>query len=152
MRITILSTTPEAFDSFRASHVVARASSSGAAALEVVDIRDYAEGSYRKIDDSPYGGGPGMVLRVDTVSKAIADVRTGESRVVMLSPKGFRFDQKKAREFASLSHLVLVNVLSYALVEALVVAADKDQMTKTCKLAGLLLVEARSLRREHDHT
>ena len=49
-----------------------------------------------------------MVLRVDTVSKAIADVRTEESRVVMLSPKGARFDQKKAREFAGLGHLVLV--------------------------------------------
>ena len=76
--------------------------------LDVTDIRDYAEGSFRKIDDSPYGGGPGMVLRVDTVSKAIASVRGEKTRVVLLSPKGVRFDQKKAHEYAGLDHLVLV--------------------------------------------
>ena len=108
MRITILSTVPESFGSFRSSHVVSRASSAGAAQLEVVDIRDYAEGSYRKIDDSPYGGGPGMVLRVDTVHKAITAVRTDGSHVVLLSPKGVRFNRKKAREFAGLDPLVLV--------------------------------------------
>ena len=108
MRISILSIFPEFFDSFRKTAVVSRAIDRKALDLECVDIRDYAEGSYRAVDDSPYGGGPGMVMRVDTVSKAIASVRQENSHVVLLSPKGRRFDQSTAHRFARLGHLVLV--------------------------------------------
>ena len=88
--------------------MVRKAERNGMLDLDVTDIRDYAEGSFRKIDDSPYGGGPGMVLRVDTVSRAIEAVRGEGSHVVLLSPKGKKFDQKKAHELAALGHLVLV--------------------------------------------
>lgn len=108
MRISVLSVSPESFESFGKSSVIGKARKNSGLELEVVDIRDYAQGSFRKIDDSPYGGGPGMVLRVDTVSKAINAVREKDSRVVLLSPKGIRFDQRKAHEYAALEHLVLV--------------------------------------------
>ena len=108
MRISVLSVSPESFESFGKSSVIGKARKNSGLELEVVDIRDYAQGSFRKIDDSPYGGGPGMVLRVDTVSKAINAVREKDSRVVLLSPKGKRFDQRKAHEYAALEHLVLV--------------------------------------------
>ena len=108
MRISILSIFPQSFDSFRATAVVSRAVERGDLSFECIDIRDFAEGSYRAVDDSPYGGGPGMVMRVDTVSKAISSVRNSKSHVVLLSPKGRRFDQDVAHRFASLEHLVLV--------------------------------------------
>ena len=108
MRISILSIFPQSFDSFRATAVVSRAVGRGDLDFECIDIRDFAEGSYRAVDDSPYGGGPGMVMRVDTVSKAISSVREPKSHVVLLSPKGRRFDQKVAHRFASLEHLVIV--------------------------------------------
>ncbi|MBP5162946.1 MAG: tRNA (guanosine(37)-N1)-methyltransferase TrmD [Spirochaetales bacterium] len=108
MRITVLSVSPQSFGSFEKSSVISKARKNNGLELDVVDIRDYAEGSFRKIDDSPYGGGPGMVLRVDTVTKAINAVREKHSRVVLLSPKGKRYDQKKAHEYAALDHLVLV--------------------------------------------
>lgn len=108
MRISLLSIFPETFDSFIRTSVIRKAERNGRLQLDVTDIRDYAEGSFRKIDDSPYGGGPGMVLRVDTVSKAIEAVRGEKSHVVLLSPKGKTFNQKKANELASLEHLVLV--------------------------------------------
>ena len=108
MRISVLSVSPESFESFGKSSVIGKARKNNGLELEVVDIRDYAQGSFRKIDDSPYGGGPGMVLRVDTVTKAIDAVREKDSRVVLLSPKGIRFDQRKAHEYAALEHLVLV--------------------------------------------
>ena len=108
MRISILSIFPQSFDSFRATAVVSRAVERGDLSFECIDIRDFAEGSYRAVDDSPYGGGPGMVIRVDTVSKAISSVRNSKSHVVLLSPKGRRFDQDVAHRFASLEHLVLV--------------------------------------------
>ncbi len=108
MRITVLSIFPETFESFRQTPVIARAVGSGRLDIRFTDIRDYAEGSFRAVDDSPYGGGPGMVLRVDTVSKAIASVRTQDSHVVLLSPKGRPYNQKTAREFSALDHLILV--------------------------------------------
>ncbi len=108
MRISILSIFPESFDSFRRTAVVSRAIDRNALDLQCIDIRDFSEGSYRAVDDSPYGGGPGMVMRVDTVSKAISSVRTKDSHVVLLSPKGKRFEQKDAHRFASLGHLVIV--------------------------------------------
>ena len=108
MRISVLSIAPETFSGFRETPVISRAVGRGAITFECIDIRDYAEGSFRKIDDSPYGGGRGMILRVDTVFKAIEAVRGRDSRVVMLSPKGQQFTQKKAREYSKLDHIVLL--------------------------------------------
>ena len=108
MTISVLSIFPGIFDSFRKTAVVSRAVDRGDLVFECTDIRDFAEGSFRAVDDSPYGGGPGMVMRVDTVSKAISSVRTAKSHVVLLSPKGRVFDQSTARRFVKLDHLVLV--------------------------------------------
>ncbi len=108
MRISVLSIAPETFSGFRETPVISRAEGRGAITFECIDIRDYAEGSFRKIDDSPYGGGRGMILRVDTVFRALEAVRGPSSRVVMLSPKGQQFTQKKAREYSKLDHLVLL--------------------------------------------
>lgn len=108
MRITILTMFPQTFDSFKDTPVLKRAVRNGGVSFSTVDIKDYAGGSFRHIDDSPCGGGPGMVIRVDTLHRALEASRTPSSHVVMLSPKGARFDQKKAREFASMKDLVLV--------------------------------------------
>ena len=108
MKISILTICPETFDSFKQTSVISKAQKRSNLDLEIVDIRDYAEGSFRKIDDSPYGGGRGMVLRVDTASRAIAATRTEKSHVVLLSPKGRPYDQKKAHELSHMDHLALV--------------------------------------------
>lgn len=108
MRITILTMFPQTFDSFKDTPVLKRAVRNGGVLFSTVDIKDYAGGSFRHIDDSPCGGGPGMVIRVDTLHRALEASRTPSSHVVMLSPKGARFDQKKARDFASMKDLVLV--------------------------------------------
>lgn len=108
MRITVLTMFPQTFDSFKDTPVLKRAVRNGGVSFSTVDIKDYAGGSFRHIDDSPCGGGPGMVIRVDTLHRALEASRTPSSHVVMLSPKGARFDQKKAREFASMKDLVLV--------------------------------------------
>ena len=108
MRITILTMFPQTFDSFKDTPVLQRAVRNGGVLFSTVDIKDYAGGSFRHIDDSPCGGGPGMVIRVDTLHKALEASTTSSSHVVLLSPKGSRFDQKKAHEFASMKDLVLV--------------------------------------------
>ena len=108
MKVSILTIAPETFDSFRKTPVITKSEKNNGFELEIVDIRNYAEGSFRKIDDSPYGGGRGMVLRVDTAFRAIEATRKENSHVVLLSPKGRPYDQKKAHELSGLEHLVLV--------------------------------------------
>ncbi len=109
---------PELFNSFSASPVVKRACEKGALTLEVVDIKAYAKGSFRNIDDSPCGGGPGMLLRVDVLHsalKAAQGVRDlpgvkdlPKSHTVLFSPKGKPFNQDKARELAKRDNLILI--------------------------------------------
>ncbi|MBQ7535691.1 MAG: tRNA (guanosine(37)-N1)-methyltransferase TrmD [Stomatobaculum sp.] len=115
MKISILTVCPELFDSFLHSHEVRRAAERSGAEVEVVDIREFSPGSFRHIDDSPCGGGRGMVLRCQPVVDAIEAVKgkkTGPDaaavRTILLSPAGSLYDQKKARELADVDHLILV--------------------------------------------
>ena len=108
MRIRILTIVPEAFGSFLETAVIRKAVQRGRLEIEVVDMREFAGGSFRKIDDSPYGGGTGMVLRVDTVARAIRAVSGKGERVVLMSPRGRKYNQKMAREFVDGKDLVLV--------------------------------------------
>ena len=78
MKIDILTMFPELFGDFSRESAVRRAVSAGSLSLAVTDIRDFTEGSFRKIDDSPYGGGPGMIIRCQPVVDAIRAV-TGET-------------------------------------------------------------------------
>ncbi len=108
MKITILTMFPEAFSSFLKMPVIARAIRKGVLTIELVDIKAYAGGSFRHIDDSPCGGGPGMLLRVDVLHSALKAAQGVNSHVVLLSPKGKTFNQSKAREFSKLEDLVLI--------------------------------------------
>ena len=113
MKISILTICPEMFGDFSRSHAAARAARQGAAELEVVDIRSFAPGSFRQIDDSPFGGGRGMVLRCRPVLEALKAVRGAEvsscrCRTVVLAPAGIPYTQEKAHEFSGLDHLILV--------------------------------------------
>ncbi len=114
---------PELFGDFQRAPVVQRALKKGAAVLEIVDIREYAGGSFRHIDDSPFGGGAGMVLRAAPVLAALAEARTASeagpalsgdtgpyaaARVIALTPAGKPFTQKKARELAAEGHIILI--------------------------------------------
>jgi len=120
MRISILTVCPELFCSFLQSHEVKRAAKRSGAEVEVIDIREFAPGSFRHIDDSPYGGGRGMVLRCQPVADAVESVkrrgtedrkdsgRKVSVRTILLSPAGTVYDQKKARELAAQDHLILI--------------------------------------------
>ena len=108
MRISVLTMCPEMFGDFRHSPVISRSEAVGRLTLNIIDFRDYTEGSFRKIDDSPYGGGRGMIIRCQPVVDAIEDIRTENSRVVILSPAGRPYSQKTARRFSAEDHLILV--------------------------------------------
>lgn len=108
MKITVLTVCPKYFDSFAENQVVARAVRTGKLELHVVDIREFTKGSFRAIDDSPYGGGTGMLLRVDALCRALDAVKTEKSHVALMSPKGKVFNQSKAVELAGCEELVIV--------------------------------------------
>ena len=115
MRISILTMCPELFRDFLDSHVVKRAEKLGAGRVRILDIREYAGGSYRHIDDSPFGGGRGLVLRcgpvLDAMKAAEEEGRAeglGCAFKIALVPAGLPYDQKKARVLAGMDHLILI--------------------------------------------
>ena len=108
MRITILSMFPEIFSSINASPLINRAINRGNLELKIVDIKEYAGGSFRHIDDSPCGGGIGMILRLDTLMKALNASSSEGSHKILLSPKGSVYNQQKARSLSKMDYIVLV--------------------------------------------
>ncbi|MBQ8924957.1 MAG: tRNA (guanosine(37)-N1)-methyltransferase TrmD [Clostridia bacterium] len=112
MNISVLTIFPESFESFLQTPVVARAIDKGLVTIDLVDIKDFAHGSFRHIDDSPFGGGAGMVMRCQPVLDALKHVKeqapSGDVRTVAMTPAGTPYDQKTARRFAELPHLVLL--------------------------------------------
>lgn len=108
MKITILTICPEQFGDFMRTPLIARSMTSGLLDLRVVDIRDFAPGSFRDVDDSPYGGGAGMILRCQPVLDALESVRTPESRVLIMAPVGGQYTQTDAHRLAAERHLIII--------------------------------------------
>ena len=108
MRITVLTIFPEFFDSFLDSVLVKRAAEKGLLEVEIRDIKDYADGSFRHIDDSPYGGGAGMIMRCEPLIGCLEAVKTGNSHTVMFMPGGVPYTQDKVHEYTGMDHLILI--------------------------------------------
>ncbi len=108
MVIKILTIAPEEFESFLKTPLIERNIGSSLLKVEIVDMRDYVKGSFRKIDDSPYGGGAGMILRCEPVINTLNAVKSDKSHIVLMDPIGKLFDQKKAHELAQREELILV--------------------------------------------
>jgi tRNA (guanine37-N1)-methyltransferase len=106
--VHVLTIFPHMFPGPLGESITGRALASGVVQLEPVDIRAYATDRHRSTDDYPYGGGPGMVMRPEPLVAAIESVRRADSRLILLSPTGRRFDQALAHELAASTHLVLV--------------------------------------------
>ena len=111
MRFDIISLFPEFVAQLAAHGVVGRAGERGLLEIHGWNPRNFAEGNYRRVDDRPFGGGPGMVMLIDPLRAAITAARAADpapARVVYLSPQGRRLDQRKVRELAALPRLVLL--------------------------------------------
>ena len=108
MKISILTMFPGMFDSFLMGPVLQRALRKESLQIEIVDIKEFSPGSFRHIDDSPFGGGAGMVMRCQPVLDALKSVKGEKSVSAAMSPAGRLFDQKTARRYAQLDHLILL--------------------------------------------
>lgn len=106
--IDIITLFPDSFAGFLQSSIIGRAQKKGLVRINLINLRDFATDSYGSVDDRPYGGGAGMVLRVDIVSEAIKFVRKDGSTVILLTPQGGVFNQAQAQNLCGKSHLILV--------------------------------------------
>ena len=129
MRIDVVSLFPGFVANCAGFGVVGRAVERGLLSVNGWNPRDYAEGNYRRVDDRPFGGGPGMVMMIDPLRAAIGAARAADpapARVVYLSPQGEPLDQAKVRELASRERLVLL-CGRYEGVDERLVQAEVDE-------------------------
>jgi tRNA (guanine37-N1)-methyltransferase len=111
MKFDIVTIFPQMVQAGLAEGVVSRGIERGLLDVEVHDLRNYTADRHRTVDDVPYGGGPGMVMKVEPLARAVADIRgrRGEAEaVILLSPQGRRFTQAEARRMSRLRHIVLL--------------------------------------------
>ena len=110
LRFDIVSIFPGMFASPFGDSIIQRACEAGLLDINVHDLRDYSLNKHRKVDDSPFGGGVGMVMNVEPIARAITAVKkeVPETRTILLSPGGRPFDQEKAWELSRLPSLTLI--------------------------------------------
>ena len=111
LEIDVFTLFPSYLDWLRESRPVRNVLDAGQLSLRTVDLRDFGLGGYRQVDDAPYGGGPGMLLRVDVVAAALEAVYGGvpEHRVIALTPQGRPLDQRVVEELAGEERLTLLS-------------------------------------------
>jgi len=111
MRIDVITLFPEIFQPFLTASIVGRAQQAGIVEIHTHQLRDYSQDPHKKVDDRPFGGGPGMVLMCQPVIDAVHAVENLDSRPalrIMLTPQGRRFDQQVAQRLATQPRLVLI--------------------------------------------
>lgn len=107
MRFSLLTLFPDLLRPWTGEALLGKAAAKGLLSFDVVDLREFSGNKHRKVDDTPYGGGAGMVVRADVVERALASVGTPDE-VILLTPAGARFSQRTAEELARRSHLALL--------------------------------------------
>lgn len=108
LRIDVITIFPAMLAGFLGESMLKRAAAMGAVRFQVSNLRDFTADRHQTVDDRPYGGGPGMIMKAEPLFKAVEALRTPGARVILLSPQGRRFNQQLARELAGAAHLVFV--------------------------------------------
>lgn len=115
----IITIFPEIFDSYLNESILKRAQTDGNVTIKIYNLRDFADDKHKTVDDTPYGGGPGMVMKVEPISKCVEHIKskikhactglTGEKlKIILTSAKGTTFSQKKANELKELTDIILI--------------------------------------------
>ena len=108
LQIDIVTIFPEMLEGFIGASMLKRAAQMQAVHFNLVNLRDFTTDRHRTVDDRPYGGGPGMIMKPEPFFKAVSALRTQEARVVMTSPQGKTFNQTMARELSNARHLIFL--------------------------------------------
>lgn len=108
MRIDILTLFPKMFDGFLSESIIKRAIDKEKVKINIIDIRDYTPYKNNQVDDYQFGGGGGMIMMCEPVYNAVESIRTEDSHVILLTPRGKTYNQKKAYEFKEKKHLIII--------------------------------------------
>jgi len=112
MRFSIITIFPKIVEAYFSEGLIARAKAKGVLSLTIHDLRQWANDRHRTVDRRPFGGGPGMVMSVEPIFKAVAELKTREGKkklkVVLTSPRGKKFSQKKAEKYSKLDGLIII--------------------------------------------
>ena len=108
MKIDILTLFPNMFDGVFNESIIKKAIDSKKVEINLINFRDYTDDPHNKVDDTPYGGGAGMVLMCQPIFDCIDSIRTADSIVIMLTPDGVPYKQRQAYELSNYKHLILI--------------------------------------------
>lgn len=108
MRIKVLSLFPKMFDGILNESIIKRAIDDKKVNIDVIDLRSYSKDKHNKVDDTIYGGGAGMLIKCEPVFAAIDDLKTKNTKVIMLSPDGVKYNQEKAYELSKEKNIILL--------------------------------------------
>jgi tRNA (guanine37-N1)-methyltransferase len=108
MKIDILSLFPKMFAGPFDESLILRARKKGILNLKIYNLRDWALDKHKQVDDTPYGGGAGMVLKVDVMDRALNSLKKKDTKIILLTPQGKKFKQKMAKKLAKEKHLILI--------------------------------------------
>ncbi|MBQ6324138.1 MAG: tRNA (guanosine(37)-N1)-methyltransferase TrmD [Bacilli bacterium] len=108
MKIDILTLFPNMFDGVFNESIIKRAIDNGNVEINLINFRDYSLDPHNKVDDTPYGGGVGMVLTCQPIFDCVKAIRSNDAKVILLTPSGITYKQKKAYELAKEKHLIII--------------------------------------------
>ncbi len=112
MNFHILTIFPEIFDSYFNESIIGRAQNEGHIEIKVYNLRDWTEDKHKTVDDAPYGGGAGMVMKVEPIYKAVKDIKAGlnskKTKVVLTSARGERWTQGKVKDYSDLTDIIII--------------------------------------------
>ena len=108
MKISILSLFPHMFDGFLNESIIKRAIENKKVEIEIIDFREYSLDPHNKVDDTPYGGGAGMVLTCQPIFDCIDKIKTKDSKVIIMSPSGVQYKQSIAYDLSKEKHLIII--------------------------------------------
>lgn len=108
MRVDVLTIFPKSLEPLLNESIIKRAQDKGLVKIRVHNLRDYTLDKHKKVDDRPFGGGPGMVFCAEPIFRAVEALKQKNTRVLLLSPSGRVFNQKEAKRLSRLKHLILI--------------------------------------------
>ncbi|MFI3260442.1 MAG: tRNA (guanosine(37)-N1)-methyltransferase TrmD [bacterium] len=108
MKIDILTLFPNMFDGFKTESIIKRAIDSSSCQINAIDFREFSPLNNKQVDDTIYGGGPGMLLRCEPIFECIDKIRTEDSYIIILSPEGSIFSQEKAIDLSKKKHIIFI--------------------------------------------
>jgi tRNA (guanine37-N1)-methyltransferase len=108
LRIDVITIFPNVFEGYFGESILKRAQDQKAVEIRLIELRDFTDDAHRTVDDRPFGGGAGMVMKPEPLFRAVASLRQANSHVILTSPGGSTFNQARATELTSKEHLIFI--------------------------------------------